>query len=183
MNDVEVPFYVMPVYPQTLRTLMDQETSPDLLLAIFLQILDGVEVAHAKGIWHRDLKPQNVLYDPTANRAVVTDFGIAHFAEGLLYTTIETSASDRLANFRYAAPEQQTNGIVDQRADIYALGLILYEMFTGELLQGTSHRQIGSVHLHFGYLDSFVEKMSRQSPDDRPASIGDIKQTLNQKRI
>jgi hypothetical protein len=183
VNDVEVPFYVMPVYPQTLRTLMDQGTSPDLLMSIFLQILDGVQAAHVRGIWHRDLKPQNVLYDPITNRAVVTDFGIAHFAEGLLYTTIETRASDRLANFRYAAPEQRANRIVDQRADIYALGLILYEMFTGELLQGTSHKQIGSVHPHFGYLDSLVEKMSRQSPDDRPTSIGDIKEALNQKGI
>jgi serine/threonine protein kinase len=158
------------------------ETSPDLLMSIFLQILDGVQEAHLRSIWHRDLKPENILYDPITNSAVVTDFGIAHFAEDLLHTTVETRNSDRLANFRYAAPEQRANKKVDQRADIYALGLILYEMFTGELLQGTAHKQIGSVTQHFAYLDSVVEKMSRQSPDDRPTSIGEIKEALSPRR-
>jgi serine/threonine protein kinase len=175
VNGVEVPFYVMPVFPKTLRSLMDTKIGTDRLLEVFGQVLEGVEAAHSAGIWHRDLKPQNVLVDSAGGQAVVTDFGIAHFTEDLLHTMIETRNSDRLANFRYAAPEQRSNGAIDQRADIYALGLILYEMLTGDLLQGTQHRQIASVHPELAHLDDIVEKMTRQRPEDRPQSIAEFK--------
>lgn len=182
VNGVEVPFYVMPVFPQTLRSLMDTKIAPDRLLEVFGQVLEGVEAAHNAGIWHRDLKPQNVLVDSAGGRAVVTDFGIAHFTEDLLHTMIETRNSDRLANFRYAAPEQRSNGVVDQRADIYALGLILYEMLTGDLLQGTQHRQIASLHPELAYLDNIVERMTRQRSEDRPKSIAEFKGVFSKGR-
>lgn len=174
----ECPFYVMPYYPSTLRELMKKGVAPDKAPHYFSQILDGVEAAHLKSIWHRDLKPENILHDPALDLLVIADFGIAHFGEDLR-TFVETDQNTRLANFRYAAPEQRTTGqTVDQRADIYALGLILYEMFTGMLLQGTGHRPIASVAAEYAYFDNVVEGMVRQLPEDRFASIDIVKQRL-----
>jgi serine/threonine protein kinase len=178
-SDGERPFYVMPVYPKTLQGLMNDSIPHERVLPYFEQFLSGVDAAHKLGVWHRDLKPENVLYDPENDRLVVADFGIAHFAEPLLQTLVRTGARERMANFRYAAPEQRTEGgKVDYRADIYALGLILNEMFTGELLVGTGHKLISSVAPEYGYLDPLVDLMARQSPDDRPASIDEIKKQL-----
>lgn len=177
IDGVQVPFYVMPVYPKTLRSLMKEKKKPEELILLFLQVLDGVEEAHRKGIWHRDLKPENILVDETDKRIAITDFGVAHFSE-LVQTEIETSPHERLANFRYAAPEQRSNGLVDHRADIYALGLILYEMLTSELLQGTSHRRIASIHPKMSALDPLIERMSCQMPSDRPFSIGEVRDAL-----
>jgi serine/threonine protein kinase len=173
------PFYVMPIYGGTLRRLMSAQLSHDAVLPCFSQILDGVEAAHLQGIVHRDLKPENVLYESSSKRLVVADFGIAQFTEETLYTAVETKSQERLASFVYAAPEQRARGReVSQRADIYALGLILNEMFTGEVVQGTGHKKIGSVAPTYAYLDGLVEWMVRQSPDDRPSSLAEIKREL-----
>jgi serine/threonine protein kinase len=174
----EVPFYVMPLYSKTLRHLMGDGIDSNTILALFGQILDGIEAAHEQGVWHRDLKPENLLYDPDSRRVVIADFGIAHFAEPLLQTTIETGPQERLANFQYAAPEQRTRSKVDHRADIYALGLILNEMFTGRLLQGTGHKTIGSIAPSHARLDFAVDRMVRQSPAERPQSIAGVRQLL-----
>jgi serine/threonine protein kinase len=178
IEGTEVPFYVMPVYRQTLRALMDGSVGSEKLMSIFLQILNGVEEAHNRQIWHRDLKPENILFDSASDTAVVTDFGIAHFSEEHLHTEIMTRPQDRLANFRYAAPEQRSNSIADGRADIYALGMILYEMLTGELLQGSQLKKVASVHPGLTHLDYLVERMTTQSPDDRLATITDVKRQL-----
>jgi len=175
----DCPFYVMPFYPETLRDLMKKGISHDKILSLFSQILDGVEAAHLKGVWHRDLKPENILHDTTTDLLIVADFGIAHFGEEELYTLVETSAHDRLANFQYAAPEQRARGkLVDHRSDIFALGLILNELFTGHIPQGAGILQIGEVAETFGYLDEIVEMMIQQSPEKRPATINQIKETV-----
>jgi len=84
-----------------------------------------------------------------------------------------------LANFQYAAPEQRSRGhAVDQHADIYALGLILNEMFTGEVPSGTGYNTIARVALDYEYLDSMVEEMIRQSPQERIHSVEEIKNQL-----
>jgi serine/threonine protein kinase len=176
------PFYVMPLYPNTLRGLMKGDLSQDLPLEIFSKLLDGIEAAHMKGIWHRDIKPENVLLDEHADMVVVADFGIAHFAEEELYTAVETSSHERLANFQYAAPEQRIRGRkVDNRTDIYALGLILNEMYTGELAQGTGFKLIASSYPRLEYLDEVVDRMIRQLPDDRPRTIEEVKAILRQR--
>jgi hypothetical protein len=177
IEGVQVPFYVMPAFPKTLRSVMEESKKPEDLIALFIQMLDGIEEAHKKGIWHRDLKPENILIDETNKQVVITDFGVAHFSE-LVQTEIETRPHERLANFRYAAPEQRSNGPVDHRADIYALGLILYEMLTAELLQGTSHLRIALIHPNLAALDQLVEWMSCQMPSDRPFSVGEIRDAL-----
>jgi serine/threonine protein kinase len=169
-------FYVMPLYSCTLREVISKGIKPDDALPLFSQILDGVETAHLQGVWHRDLKPENILYSMPNETLVVADFGIAHFEEEDLLTAVETRPDERLANFLYAAPEQKIRGRnVDSRADIYALGLMLHEMFTGDVPLGTGHRRIADVAQGFAFLDALIDLMRRQSPDERPASVADIK--------
>jgi serine/threonine protein kinase len=175
----EAPFYVMPLYDGTLRKLIKTGIDRQKVLPCFAQLLDGVEAAHRLGVIHRDLKPENVLFEPTLGLLVVADFGIAQFNQEEMYTLIETRATDRLANFQYAAPEQREHGqAVDHRSDIYALGLILNELFTGEIPLGSGHKTIASVASDYSYLDELVEQMRRQSPGERPSSIAQIKQQL-----
>lgn len=176
ITETGATFYVMPLYSCTLREVMSGGIKPGAVLPIFSQILDGIESAHLQGVWHRDLKPENILCSQAAETLVLADFGIAHFEEEDLLTAVETKTGERLANFLYAAPEQKIRGKrADSRADIYALGLMLHEMFTGDVPLGTGHRRIADVAPDFEYLDSIVELMRRQSPDERPASVAGVK--------
>jgi hypothetical protein len=93
-------------------------------------MLAGVEAAHRLGIVHRDLKPDNVLV--TAERgAVVLDFGVAKLVEDPASPAL-TVTGERLGTPRYMAPEQITGAAIDARADVYALGAMLYEALAGE---------------------------------------------------
>lgn len=173
------PFYVMPLYNSSLRQLLNSGITASKVLPYFAQILDGVEAAHLHKVVHRDLKPENVLYDSSNDHLLIADFGIARFEEEDLFTAIETKDTTRLANFQYAAPEQRGSDIeVDHRADIYALGLILNEMFTREVPYGTGYKTIGSLATEYEYLDSIVSEMLRQKPSERPSSIEVIKAEL-----
>jgi len=178
-NDIAIPFYVMPMYDSSLRNLINNGIKPEETFLLFSQLLDGVEAAHLQGIIHRDLKPENILYKITDAQLVLADFGIARFTEDELYTAVETKAQDRLANFQYAAPEQRVRGRnIDNRADIYAVGLILNEMFTHVIPQGTGYTTISSIFPEYLYLDEIVEKMIRQNPDERFNSIQEVKTLL-----
>lgn len=174
-----ISFYVMSYYPKTLRHLIQKGIPASGALPLFSQLLDGVEAAHLLGVNHRDLKPENVLYDERSNTLVVADFGAAEFTEDELYTVIETKPGERVANFQYAAPEQKSRGgSVDHRADIFALGLILNEMYTGQVPSGTNPRLIAAAAHDYAYLDDLVELMMRQLPGDRPSTISDVKKQI-----
>ncbi len=113
-------------------------------LRIAREIADGVAAAHARGIIHRDLKAQNVLIDAEGHPKVA-DFGIARTAEdsGL------TQTAALLGSVHYLAPEQASGGPVDERADVYSLGVLLYEMLTGILpFRADTPLQIANQHLH-----------------------------------
>jgi serine/threonine protein kinase len=154
------------------------EVSPKAVLPHFGQILDGVEAAHLQAVWHRDLKPENILFSSEQDLLVVADFGIAHFEEEVLLTAVETKNDERLANFLYSAPEQRSRGErADSKADIYALGLILNELFTGAVPQGTAFRKVSDAAPDYGYLDDLIEQMIRQDPSSRP-TIADVKRDL-----
>ncbi len=173
------PFYVMPLYEGSLRALMKTGINIENVLQYFSQILDSVEAAHLLKVFHRDIKPENFLYNKGTDRLVLADFGIAHFHEENLHTAVETKADERLANFQYAAPEQRTQGrSVDHRADIFALGLILNELFTGHVPHGEGYRTIGSLHADYIYLDELVARMIQNEPEKRLQSIEEIKQQL-----
>jgi serine/threonine protein kinase len=178
-GEKSTPFYVMPLYTTSLRKLLAAGIPPEKVLYYFTQLLDGVEAAHLLHVVHRDLKPENILYDQTQDRLLIADFGIAHFEVEDLYTAAETSPNDRLANFQYAAPEQRPRGVkVDHLADIYALGLILNEMFTGLVPYGTRYKTIGEVAPDFAYLDELVTEMLDQSVERRTKSIEEVKRQL-----
>ncbi|MBV8891179.1 MAG: serine/threonine protein kinase [Bryobacterales bacterium] len=174
-----LPFYVMPHYGATLRTLIVHGIAPDQVLPLFDQILSGVEAAHLHGVCHRDLKPENILYNASLNRLVIADFGIAHFEEDVLLTAVETQDRERLANFVYAAPEQRERGkTVDLRADIFALGLIFNELFTGTVALGVDHPTIAQAAPKYGYLDEIVSRMLKHSAADRYQTVNRIKEEL-----
>lgn len=171
-------FFVMPAYESSLRPLIGN-LQPKEALMVFSKILDGVDAAHKLGVVHRDLKPENILVRESGQILAVADFGIARFEEEELYTAVETKDGTRLANFQYAAPEQRTRGKeVGYGADIYALGLILNELFTGEVPHGTKFRQIAEVSDDHSYLDAIVEGMLGQKSSHRPASVEAIKKDL-----
>jgi serine/threonine protein kinase len=178
-GEVTGPFYVMHRYHSNLRHIIQSGIQPSKVLPLFSQVLDGVEAAHLQGVVHRDLKPENILYDKELNALAIADFGTARFTEDTLATTIETGPTQRLANFQYAAPEQRAPGKEAlATADIFALGLILNEMFTGAVPQGTEYRQISQVTPDHGFLDAIVATMLRQAPAERPPSIAEVKMLI-----
>ncbi len=91
-----------------------------------LQICSGLKEAHAQGIVHRDLKPENIMIDAQGNVKIM-DFGIARSMEAVTQHT-----SSMVGTPAYMSPEQVTGKPVDYRTDVYALGLIMYEVFTGK---------------------------------------------------
>ena len=178
-DTVAGPFYVMSRYGSNLRELMRSGMEPGQALKLFSQILDGVEAAHLQGVIHRDLKPENVLYDPATGIVAIADFGIAHFTEDLLITTVKTGPADRFANFQYAAPEQRRAGAqITETADIFALGLILNELFTSVVPHGSEYARISAFSAEHAYLDNVVASMIRQESKARPASVSEVKSLI-----
>jgi serine/threonine protein kinase len=96
-----------------------------------------------------------------------------------LYDAVNSKSTERLANFIYAAPEQKIRGAkADERSDIYALGLLLNELFTSQVPQGTGFRQIKEVTPNLQYLDRLVVEMIQQRPEERPGNLALVKERL-----
>jgi len=110
--------------------------SPEQALAIVPQICEALQFAHSEGIVHRDIKPENILLDKRG-RVKLTDFGIAKILGRTTGSAPLTGARDVVGTPHYMAPEQIEKPLtVDHRADIYSLGVVFYEMLTGELPLG-----------------------------------------------
>jgi formylglycine-generating enzyme required for sulfatase activity/predicted esterase len=127
-------FIAMAYYAgETLRHRIDRgPMSIGEIAAITGQIADGLATAHAAGIIHRDLKPANIIITP-AGQAKILDFGLAKLVSSAEQETAMsmTQAGTTVGTVAYMAPEQARGEHVDQRADIWALGAVLYEMITG----------------------------------------------------
>jgi serine/threonine-protein kinase len=120
---------------QTLSSLLEWgPLSQSEAVAILEQLLDAAGYAHQRGVVHRDIKPDNVFVTPQG-RVKLADFGIAHIGGS---ATVQTQAGTVMGTPGYMAPEQVTGGAVDARTDIFAIGVIAYEIFTGRNPFGTS---------------------------------------------
>src|SRR5215469_4356792 len=138
-GEVQGNFYLLMEFVDglTLRQLLQaRKLSPEEALAIVPKICEALQYAHEQGIVHRDIKPENILMDKEGHLKIA-DFGIAKIlgqeAKGLSLT----GAKDVMGTPNYMAPEQvEKPQSVDHRADIYSLGVVFYEMLTGELPLG-----------------------------------------------
>jgi serine/threonine protein kinase len=145
-------------------------------LAIAVQVCDALACAHAQGIVHRDIKPANILVDSTG-RAMVTDFGIARILDPEARALQPTQAGVVIGTPDYMAPEQLRGEPVSQRADIYSLGVVLYEMLCGDLPRGIfalpSHRMGGDRRT-----DRIVSRALQQRPELRFRDTLEMKAAL-----
>ena len=111
------------------KEIEDDPLGVDRLLDLAIQAAQGIEEAHANGVVHRDIKPANIMIT-TGGRAVVMDFGLAQLASAASKLTREGTTVGTSA---YMSPEQTTGEPLDRRTDIWSLGVLLYEMTTGQL--------------------------------------------------
>ena len=148
------PYLVMEYVPgSSLRPLIkEKKLNTEDSVAIMKQVLSGLGYAHKSGIIHRDIKPENILIHERSKTVgyassgvvKVTDFGLGKAATISMGQSIAFSASMNADDAKrisgtldYMAPEQRAGGEIDHRADLYACGVILYEMLTGERPAGT----------------------------------------------
>jgi hypothetical protein len=148
---------------------------PKAALSIVPQICDALQYAHDEGIVHRDIKPENILIDPLG-RVRITDFGLAKLMDRpSAGETRLTRDGDVMGTPHYMAPEQiERARDVDHRADIYSLGVVFYEMLTGELPVGRfspPSRRV-AVDLRF---DEIVLRSLEKEPERRYQHASDVK--------
>jgi eukaryotic-like serine/threonine-protein kinase len=150
------------------------------------QILSALRFAHRHGIVHRDIKPHNVLVD-NEGRVKVTDFGIARAGASQM-----TEAGSIVGTAQYLSPEQARGANVDQRSDLYSLGVVLYELLTGESpFEGDTPVEIAMKHLSqvprppsalrpelSPELDMVVMRALAKEPDDRYQSAEEMEADL-----
>ena len=121
----------------TLREVLhEHRLTPPEVLSIVTQICEALEYAHGEGIVHRDIKPENIMLDRKGH-VKITDFGLAKLLGKDTRQVRLTQPEHVLGTMHYMAPEQFENPLsVDHRADLYSLGVVFYEMLTGELPLG-----------------------------------------------
>ncbi|WP_375770966.1 serine/threonine protein kinase [Archangium gephyra] len=162
--------------PSLRERMRAPQQDPQETLRVMLQICRAIEYAHNRGVIHRDLKPENILFDEQAgDLPKVTDFGLASFLEDTSTRFALTSTHVAMGTLSYMAPEQRVDAkTADGRADIFALGLIFYEMLVGELPAGSfeppSRRKPGLDPR----LDRIIANCLKQLPADRYASVTEL---------
>ncbi|GAA1321461.1 Stk1 family PASTA domain-containing Ser/Thr kinase [Leucobacter albus] len=183
-QDLGRVYLVMEYLPSiTLRQLLkkQQRLTLDQSLEIGDAILAGLAAAHSAGIVHRDLKPENVLLVDDG-RIKIGDFGLARAV-----SANTTTGQALLGTIAYLSPELVTRGIADERSDLYAFGIMLYEMLTGtQPFTGEQPMQIAYQHAHSDVpppseaadvstpaLDSFVVWLTQRDAALRPANAGE----------
>jgi len=157
--------------------LRAQRLEPDQALELTVQLCEALHYAHSQGVVHRDIKPANVLITRDG-RAKLADFGLARPMSSA--RTQLTASHMVMGTPDYMAPEQW-QGQADHRADIYALGVMLYEMLTGTRPQGAF--DLPSVKARVdARLDEVVVKAMRQEPDRRYQRVSELRQDVDQIR-
>ncbi|MFV0433217.1 MAG: Stk1 family PASTA domain-containing Ser/Thr kinase [Leucobacter sp.] len=186
-------YLVMEYLPSiTLRELLKQQKrlTADQTMEISEAVLSGLAAAHHAGIVHRDLKPENVLLADDG-RIKLGDFGLARAV-----SANTTTGQALLGTIAYLSPELVTRGIADERSDLYAFGIMLYEMLTGsQPFTGEQPMQIAYQHAHSEVplpseksseaspgLDDLVRWTTQRDPELRPRDAGEVLAALSSVR-
>jgi formylglycine-generating enzyme required for sulfatase activity/tRNA A-37 threonylcarbamoyl transferase component Bud32 len=174
------------------RLARDGPLPPGDVRRVMIDVALALEHAHRRGVIHRDIKPQNVLVDSETQRVLVTDFGLARSGEGEGLT----GSGVVLGTPAYLAPEQLLGDPVDHRADVFALGVMAYELLTGRrpfegknteaaLLKRLSSQPAPPARLRSGVprqLSDVILRCLARSPAERFQSAGDVARALGHGR-
>jgi serine/threonine-protein kinase len=196
-SGVPAVFLVMELIEgHTLREYLNERGRFDIKDAInyLTPILSALAAAHVLGIVHRDIKPENILISKDG-RIKIADFGLARGE--LIGTTMTAESSVILGSVSYLSPEQVQRGIADSRSDVYAAGIVAYEMFTGEKpFNGDSPIQIAYMHVNEEIprlrskrkeipqaLDDLIANATAKNPDDRPRTAAEFLDQLQKIQI
>jgi hypothetical protein len=169
------------------RLALEGRLTAGVAVGLIAQIGNGLDAIHAAGLIHRDVKPANVLLsgDGDSDHAYITDFGVAR---NIATESGLTQTGRFVGTLDYVAPEQISGGAVDARADVYALGCLLFKLLTGEVpfpKEGEAARLFAHLNdpppapsLYVPEvsmaLDDVVVRAMSKSPDDRYPSAGDL---------
>ena len=163
-----------------LRAMIGQGMSPELGLAVLLQVASGLSAIHQQGIIHRDMKPDNVMVRADGMLAIA-DFGIAKKPTARLS---QTQHGEVFGTPYYLSPEQATSGIVDTRSDLYSLGVMFYEILTGTkpyrasdiegLLFQHLNAPVPRLPDHLAHLQTLLDRTMAKHPDMRFASAEEL---------
>jgi len=191
-EDDNQPYFVMRLMAGgSLGEVIDQGPMPLQEAARIMNRLGpALDEAHAKGIIHRDLKPGNILFD-RVREPYISDFGIAKIAQSQSGSTVTGGAI--IGTPAYMSPEQAQGDPVDGRSDIYALGVILYEMLSGtQPYQATTPMAVVVKHItdpipHIldtnpklpAGIETIIEKAMAKNPDQRFATAGELAAALD----
>jgi YVTN family beta-propeller protein len=182
-----------------LRVLMHQEgrMSPDRAATVITEVAAALDAAHARGLVHRDIKPGNILIEGVpedggpVDRVFLTDFGLARLVEA---TTGVTATGAFVGTLDYVAPEQIRGERVDARADVYALGCVLFELLTGNPPFAARDDKVAKMYAHLqeepprlrvlrpelpGELDLAMARALDKDPDKRFPSAGDFARAVS----
>lgn len=175
----------------TLRDYLHEQgaLSTERALQIITPVASALAAAHKLGIVHRDIKPENILISKEG-RIKIADFGLARGA--LLGSTMTAESSVILGSVSYLSPEQVQRGISDSRSDVYSLGIVLFELLTGQKpYQGEDPVQIAIRHVNDRVpapstlnssispdVDELVLRVTDIDPDKRPRDAGVLQELL-----
>jgi serine/threonine-protein kinase len=196
-SGVPAVFLVMELIEgHTLREYLNERGRFEIKDAInyLTPILSALAAAHALGIVHRDIKPENILISKEG-RIKIADFGLARGE--LIGSTMTAESSVILGSVSYLSPEQVQRGVADSRSDVYAAGIVAYEMLTGEKpFSAESPIQVAYMHVNEEIprlrskrkdipqaLDDLIASSTAKNPDERPRTAGDFLEKLQQIQI
>ena len=180
-NEQDVYYIVMELVEGiTLKKYIEKKEKLEVResIGIAMQVCQGIEAAHEQKIIHRDIKPQNIMISKDG-KVKVTDFGIARAA------TTQTISSNAMGSVHYISPEQARGGYCDERSDIYSMGIVMYEMLTGQVpFEGESTVQVALMHIQTEMvpptmheptipvsLEKIILKCTQKKPEARYASV------------
>ncbi|KDA94314.1 protein kinase [Pantoea sp. SIMBA_072] len=165
---------------ETLKEETDKSVYTDKIRVLYENLLNGIGHLHAHGIIHRDIKPENILIDDVNNCYVLSDFGISKFDRENIAKEAETKAGERLANYRYCAPEQRGKSIgASFSSDLYSFAQVIQEYATGDINQGGGRTQLKHQDIEFiSIVDKVIARCLMHNPEERFSSVDELKKFM-----